>query len=475
MSMKVFVKATFLLFMIGLLHSCSPKIYADLRRREIVNVRLEPIYKKPIELSDYFYLGLIIKLNNGKIKSKFFEINESNFNKTDENYNEENRYWNQFNIVTNNCIFKNGKISFNRIGPKIPDFVAVKISSKNGITSDSLGIYIPKIDSIKIEYQTNTTLSPSFLVPFNLMAYFNNKQKIVINNMNDFDGYSGNYKVKIQNETITYPYVYQIPSEKDFMKSFTVACHHVSDASLHDSISIPLKYDGQYHFNYQGVNGQNGGNGSDAYRKERDGNGANGQMGQKGQRGGIGPKIYLILKSFTIDSNIYLKAIAHSNDVVNACIINPKFGKVLVYSNGGNGGNGGEGGKGAKGEDQTDKNPAGSGGQGGEGGDGGDGGKGGSFKVYADSVASLYFDRIELINNGGNGGQGGKGGKNGATGNEKTSLASSYLLQSISRSIFTGRGSTGMSGYNGEKGEEPIFEIITKNAIEQMEQRVGLK
>lgn len=469
--MKVIVNATFLLILCGI-HSCSPKLHEDLSRRAIVNAHLEPIFKIPIEVSDCFYLGLVLKLNNGKVKRKFFDIDESNYFKTDVNYYDEDSYWNQFNIVTYNCIFNNGKVSFKRNGPKIHDFVAVKIMSKNGLTTDSFGIKIPKIEYIKIEYQTNTTLSPSFLVPFNLVAYFNNEKKIVITDYNSFDGYSGNYQVKIQNANIVYPYVYQIPSEIDFMKSFKVTCNHVSNNNLHDSITIPLKYDGHYRFTFQGPNGQSGGNGADAYGRDRNGNGENGQKGQKGQNGGTGPKVNLILKSFLVDSILYIKAIAYSNDLVNTCIINPKLGKVLVYSTGGNGGAGGEGGKGAKGEDQTDRNAAGMGGRGGEGGDGGDGGRGGSFKVYADSVASLYYDRIELINNGGYGGQGGRGGKNGATGNEKSSGAGSYLLQSFLRSIITGRGPTGMSGYIGEKVEDPIFEIISKNSIEQMEQRL---
>ena len=470
--MKVIVNATFLFLVILLLHSCSPKLHEDLNRRAIINARLEPIFKKPIEVSDCFYLGLVLKLNNGKVKRKFFEIDESFYNKTDVNYYDEDTYWSQFNIVSYNCIFNNGKISFKRNGGKIPDFVAVKISAKNGLTADSFGVKIPKIESIKIEYETNTTLSPSFLVPFNLVAYYNNNQKVIISDNNGFDGYSGNYKVKIQNTTIAYPYLYQIPTETEFKTSFTVICNHVSDTNLHDSLNIPLKYDGHYNFSYKGVNGQNGATGSDAYRRLRNGNGENGQRGQQGQNGGAGPKVTLILKSFFVDSILYIKAISYSNEEVNTCIINPQLSKLTVLNTGGSGGSGGQGGGGANGEDQTEKTSAGIGGSGGEGGDGGEGGKGGSFKVYADSVASLYFDRIELINNGGYGGQGGKGGKNGATGNVKSSGAGSYLLQSVLRSIITGRGPTGMSGYSGEKGEDPIFEIISKKSIEQMEQRV---
>ena len=473
MLMKVFVKATSLLLIFCLLHSCSPKLKADLGRREIIHAQLTPIFKKPVEVSDYFYLGLVIKLNNGNIKRKYFVIDENKYFNSEINYSKKNSYWEQFNIVTYNCIFNNGKIKFNRNGTQIPDFVAIKIIAKNGSTSDSFGIDIPKIDSIKIEYQTNSTISPSFVVPFNLVAYYNNNHNIIISDNNGFDAYSGNYKVKIQNAIFAYPYQYQIPADTDFIKSFTVVSHHISDTSLHDSISIPLKYDGQYRFNYQGQSGQNGGNGSDAYRRDRIGNGENGQKGQKGQNGGSGPKVNVVLKSFIVDSSLYIKVISYSNDAVNTCIINPKLGRVIINNIGGAGSSGGEGGRGAKGEDQTDKNAAGSGGSGGEGGDGGDGGKGGTFKVYADSVASLYFDKIDLINDGGFGGQGGSGGKNGAAGNEKLSGTGSYLVQSLVRSIFTGRGLKGMSGYSGEKGEEPAFEIITKKAIDQMEQRVS--
>jgi hypothetical protein len=175
--MKVIINASILLLMICLLNSCSPKLHIDLSRRAIINARFEPIFKKPIEVSDCFYLGLVVKLNNGKVKRKFIEIDESNYIKTDVNYYDEDSYWNQFNIVTYNCIFNNGKVLFNRNGPKIPDFVAVKIMSKNGLTTDSFGIKIPKIEYIKIEYQTNTTLAPSFMVPFNLVAFFNNEKK----------------------------------------------------------------------------------------------------------------------------------------------------------------------------------------------------------------------------------------------------------------------------------------------------------
>lgn len=470
--MKVIVNTSFLLIITCLFYSCSPKTHSNLTRKAIVKVNLEPIFKKPIEVSDHFFIGLIIKLNNGKIKRKIFEVDDATYPESNDSYKDENSYWNNFNITTYNCIFNNGKISFNRNGKNIPDFVAVKISSKNGITSDSFGVQIPKINAVKIEYKTNTTLSPSFMVPFNLVAYFNNGKKITINNNNSCDGFAGNYKVKIQNNYINYPYLYQIPTETDFKTSFTVVCSHNLDTSLHDSINIPLKYDGHYHFSYKGVNGQNGSSGSDAYRSLRNGNGENGQRGQQGQNGGTGPKVNLILKSFFVDSTLYIKAIAHSNEAINTCIINPKLGKVLVYNAGGNGGAGGEGGKGANGEDQTDRNAAGFGGQGGEGGYGGEGGKGGSFKVYVDSVASLYLDRMELINSGGYGGQGGRGGKNGLSGNEKGSGAGSYFLQSLVKMVFPERGATGMNGFNGEKGDDPIFEIISNKVIEQMEERV---
>ncbi|MFA9214690.1 MAG: hypothetical protein ACEQSR_12725 [Candidatus Methylacidiphilales bacterium] len=470
--MKVILNVSILLIIACLLHSCSPKLNQNLSRSAIINVNIVPVFKNQIEVSNHFFIGLVVKLNNGKIKRKFFEVDDAVNSETNDGLEEQKSYWNNFNITTYNCIFNNGKISINRKSKNIPDFVAIKISLKNGITSDSFGIQIPKINAVKIEYKTNTTLSPSFLVPFNLVAYFNNDKKITINNNNSCDGFAGNYKVKIQNNYINYPYLYQIPTETDFKTSFTVVCSHNLDTSLHDSINIPLKYDGHYRFSYKGVNGQNGSSGSDAYRSLRNGNGENGQRGQQGQNGGTGPKVHIILKSFLVDSTLYIKAITHSNEVINTCIINPKLGKLTVLNTGGSGGFGGEGGGGANGEDQTDKTSAGIGGSGGEGGDGGEGGKGGSFKVYADSAASFYFDRIELVNNGGYGGQGGRGGKNGATGNEKSSGAGSYLLQSILRSIITGRGPTGMSGYNGEKGEDPIFEIISKKAIEQMEQRV---
>ncbi len=469
--MKVIINTSILLIIVCLLHSCSPKLNHSLSRSAIINVNIVPVFKNPIEVSNCFYLGLIVKQNNGKVKRKFIEVDEADYSETDNNYIDKNSYWNNFNITTYNCIFNNGKITFDR-SYNVPAFVAIKISSKNGITSDSFGIPIPKINAVKIEYKTNTTLSPSFKVPFNLVAYFNNDKKIVISNNNSFDGFAGNYKVKIQNNHVNYPYLYQIPTEVDFKTSFTVICNHVLDTNLHDSLNIPLKYDGQYFFSYKGVNGQNGGSGADAYRRLRNGNGENGQRGQQGQNGGTGPKVTLILKSFFVDSILYIKAISYSNEEVNTCIINPQLGKLTVLNTGGNGGSGGQGGGGANGEDQTEKTSAGIGGSGGEGGDGGEGGKGGSFKVFADSAASFYFDRIELINNGGYGGQGGRGGKNGLSGNEKASGAGSYLLQSLVKLVFPGRGPTGMSGYNGEKGEDPIFEIISKKAIEQMEQRL---
>lgn len=470
--MKVIINTSFLLIIACLLHSCSPKTQSNLSRKAIVKVNLEPIFKKPIEVSDYFNIGLVVKLNNGKIKRKFFEVDEAVNSETNDSFEEQNSYWSNFDITTYNCNFNNGKISINRKSKNIPAFVAIKINSKNGITSDSFGIQIPKINAIKIEIQTNTTLSPSFLVPFKLVAYFNNGKKITISDKNNGDGFAGNYTVKIQNNHINYPYLYKIPTEMDFKTSFTVTCSHNKDTSLHDSINIPLKYDGHYRFIYQGINGENGSSGADGYRSLRNGNGQDGQKGQHGQNGGTGPKVYLILKSFLVDSTLFIKAIAYSNDIVNTCIINPQLGKISVLNMGGIGGAGGEGGGGANGEDQTAKNAAGIGGNGGEGGDGGEGGKGGSFKVYADSTASLYIDRIALINTGGNGGSGGRGGKNGLSGNEKGSSGGSYFLQSLVKMVFPGRGPTGMNGFRGENGEEPIFEIISNKAIEQMEQRV---
>ena len=180
----------------------------------------------------------------------------------------------------------------------------------------------------------------------------------------------------------------------------------------------------------------------------------------------------MLLKSFLVDSVLYIKAIAHSGYQVSTCIFNPELGHLTVTNSGGDGGNGGEGGEGADGSNKTEKEAAGNGGAGGDGGNGGDGGRGGQIKVFADSVASLYFGKITLLNVGGKGGSAGRGGKNGANGSDdKLSFGLSLIAKTLN-SLVSGRGQKGMMGVNGEYGLEPTFETISLKRLEQMEQNI---
>ncbi|MFZ4798979.1 MAG: hypothetical protein ACOYMA_15870, partial [Bacteroidia bacterium] len=108
-------------------------------------------------------------------------------------------------------------------------------------------------------------------------------------------------------------------------------------------------------------------------------------------------------------------------------------------------------------------------------GNGGDGGKGGQIKVFADSIASIYFGKINLLNMGGKGGNAGRGGKNGSSGTEGKLSFGLYMLSSSINSLITGRGQKGMMGTDGEYGLEPTYETISLKRLEQMEQNIRNK
>lgn len=444
-------KSILLLCWLLFISACATLINPSLKRRAVISVKLEKQSFVELEKTNCFEVKLSSVLNNGRI------IHD----------------WDDFKIDVYNCSFSEGVIYFERNSLKIPNnFVSIKVSNTLTNVSDSIGVEIPLLTKIEIKQMSNSSLKNSFEIPFVVNAIYSTGKAIEINNKNNLDNFSGIYIVKMEGKPIGFPYSFNISNLDSFKNTFYVKCQHQTIPFLKDSALIPIKYDGHYQFLFKGNNGQKGQDGNDSYRRYNNNNGYPGQNGKNGQNGATGSRVYLLFKSFDVDSVLYIKAIAYAGNQVSTCIFNPKLGQLTVTNSGGDGGNGGDGGSGSDGRDKTEKEAAGSGGSGGEGGNGGDGGNGGQIKVFADSIASMYFGKITLLNFGGKGGSAGRGGKNGANGSDdKLSFGLSLIAKTLN-SLVSGRGQKGMMGTVGEYGLEPTYEVVTKKRMEQMEQNI---
>lgn len=139
------------------------------------------------------------------------------------------------------------------------------------------------------------------------------------------------------------------------------------------------------------------------------------QNGTNGKNGRPGPHLNVRISSILVQDSSLLKiviSVIGGGKAATTYFVNPRYGRLVIWANGGEGGWGGEG---DEGHDADEKHSP---GDGGSGGNGGDGGIGGSINVSFDSSAIefVHCKCITYFNNGGLGGQGGKGGNAGATG-----------------------------------------------------------
>lgn len=161
--------------------------------------------------------------------------------------------------------------------------------------------------------------------------------------------------------------------------------------------------------------------------------------GKDGKNGLPGYRLLVNVSALSIGDSTLLK-VAVTPDVekrrkTKIYYVNPRHGKLVIFSQGGDGGNGGDG---QNGYDQDEKHfPS----NGGNGGNGGDGGTAGTFWVEYDSSAREYQDCecLQLISESGARGIAGKGGKSG------------NVLYGAPE-VYTSSGSHGQSGYSGGGG-----------------------
>lgn len=177
-----------------------------------------------------------------------------------------------------------------------------------------------------------------------------------------------------------------------------------------------------------GEEGDDGSDGDDGHDAEGTGQGEDGQAGRhgghggNGQHGGLGPTVFVRV-AFANDpvrgSPVLQVEVTPAGDAPRWFAVDGHRGELTVDASGGMGGHGGPGGEGGDGGDGGEGSPSGrpgKGGQGGDGGVGGDGGAGGSIRMVVDPRASMYVDRILLVNHGGVGGRPGDAGEAGEGG-----------------------------------------------------------
>lgn len=237
------------------------------------------------------------------------------------------------------------------------------------------------------------------------------------------------------------------------------------DSTVIDSLTIPISYNVQEHFSFNGRSGYDGRRGTNGRDGYDGGNGDDGRHGGHGRAGTNGSDVKIYVVHTEKENQTFMKIWAHSKAKRDSVIINAHTGHLHISSNGGKGGNGGNGGNGGDGSDADSTHTEGEGGKGGDGGHGGTGGNGGTLTLYCDSLSLPYLNKISYENFGGQGGSAGQGGTDGDDGdgdsksyNTKAGAVLGFL-GSVANAIFSGsRGNDGQEGYAGESG--PQMEIV---------------
>ncbi len=232
-----------------------------------------------------------------------------------------------------------------------------------------------------------------------------------------------------------------VPATTDLnKKDVTVKVVYDLDTKISQSIQIPINYNVNERFNY------------------------NGKRGGFGQHGQHGQNISVYVKRKT-DSLVGV--LIKSDSTQEHVIANLYTSSIHISTNGGNGGKGFDGTDGERGARATDSRPAADGYPGGNGSHGGNGGDGGFVDVYYDS--SLEFvdvnKLITVSNEYGRGGVGGKGGSGGRGGYSDENKKALEILFNINGGNIGISGTDGNYGANGRNGLPPRFTKLKEEEI----------
>ncbi|MFM6983105.1 MAG: collagen-like protein [Chitinophagaceae bacterium] len=352
-----------------------------------------------------------------------------------------------------NCkIATDGTFTFNRTELYTSGSDIVIWAFKNGDKyTDTLRLHVPRTIAVSA-LKRQVKVAPSKAMSLDYQFLFDNGQSV---------------------SSVSHPHLLKTINYRYFPADFGVekGLLFFSGTNYYDSILIDYFVEGLPHvggqitvwpqyvytvnFNGAGNKGHKGdrGNSGNSGRGSTQ-NGQNGQGGGNGYRGNDGQDV--VMKLQTLPSGIIKVEIESGRLLTEVYYIDFKSGgNIVVDLSGGEGGEGGDGGDGGSGNNATDRYSAGYGGNGGDGGYGGHGGRGGNLRVYTDSSAYQYIDRIVLFNKGGRGGNGGSGGNGGKGGTD----SNARLLDILITGRRGNRGSSGSPGQDGQNGYPMTVQI----------------
>jgi hypothetical protein len=225
-----------------------------------------------------------------------------------------------------------------------------------------------------------------------------------------------------------------------------IVTHKVLKKQQH-KLSLPVDFNGDNFFHFDGVNGKDGKKGLAGVRMLM-ADAVDGNPGVAGENGTHAEDLIIYVKrdtSFKNDTMLRVYIKLPKKDTSLIIFHNIQRYKLTFTANGGKGGDGGNGGRGSGGRmakaptSYTFGQPAGNGGNGGNGGGAGNGGDAGSITVYLENDILQYKSKIVVENNTGSAGIPGKGGEGGSGG---------------MGNVFYPSGQKGSNGQNGSEGTE---------------------
>jgi len=291
---------------------------------------------------------------------------------------------------------------------------------------------------LELNYRGHISVAPGILTQLYIKMYFDDNTYKYVNDLeNSFITVTSEGN-RITNNGIL------IPSSTALnKKSVKVKATYNFDSEISQSIKIPINYEINREFKFNGKKGYSG------------------QHGQHGQNISVYVKqktdslVSILIKSGSIQKNI-IANLYHSN--------------IHLAANGGDGSDGIDGADGERGDDSSDSRPAADGYPGGHGGNGGNGGDGGAIEIYYEP-SLLFVDIKKLIsisNVGGKGGRGGNGGFGGRGGRSDDNKKALEILFNLNGGNTGRRGTNGNYGANGRNGLLPRFTKLNKKEIDRV-------
>ncbi len=299
-------------------------------------------------------------------------------------------------------------------------------------------IKVRKPTKLQLSYKKHRGLAPGVAIPLYAKIHFDDDTTEFVDDLRNSILSITSEDCNITKDAIS------IPADTALSKkSVMVKATYPYDSEITQSIEIPINYQVNQRFDFDG------------------------QKGYDGNHGDHGKNVTVYIKKKT-DSlvNILIK----TNTTQKQLITNLHKSKIHLDTNGGSGSRGVQGTDGKRGISSSDSRPAGNGHTGGQGGRGGDGGDGGFVQIYYQPSLPITAiqNLISVSNLGGKGGPGGNGGSGGRGGRSDDNKKALEILFNTNGGGIGEKGVDGDLGSNGKNGPPPSYAKLEKKEIDPL-------